>query len=90
MYLNVYLNIVFIVFWGRRVGRSPLNSHPEITPVNVCSIDRFSDRAVGITFVDVSGVGQDEYETFRALDKTNTSRKQDVTRCEKTSGNATR
>ena len=23
-----------------------VNSHPETSPVNVCSIDRFSDRAV--------------------------------------------
>ena len=37
---------------GRRVGRSPLNSHPEISPEHVCSIGRFSDRAI-IKLADV-------------------------------------
>ena len=39
---------------GRRVWRSHVNSHPEITPVNVCSIGRFSDRAI----ISASGCNQ--------------------------------
>ena len=33
-----------------------MNSHPEISPDNVCSIDRFSDRAVSNRLGDVFDV----------------------------------
>ena len=55
------------------MGRSPSNSHPETSLLDVCSIGRFSDRAVQYCLVDVL-----------TLDGAKTRRIEDVRRCEKT------